>query len=116
MVLPLTVDPPAPVDCPIGGRYRFIQTGEEEEKYHTRIRGMTVRPRHQIDCRKYVTEFKACGENPKKIYVDAEYCDTVDHTGRPIGEYGKSGPEKSYHEYCYLFSESCCLLSDWWAL
>jgi hypothetical protein len=25
--------------------------------------------------------------NPKKIYVDAEYCATLDHTGKPIGEY-----------------------------
>lgn len=82
------VNPPAPVDCPIGGRYKFIQTGSEEEKYTTRIRGITTRPRHMIDCREYVTEMKSCDDNPKKIYVDAEYCETVDHTGRPIGEYG----------------------------
>ena len=83
------VNPPAPVECPIGGRYQFVQTGEEEEKYNTRIRGMTERPRHMIDCREYVSEFKSCDTNSKKIYVDAEYCNTVDHTGKPIGEYGE---------------------------
>jgi hypothetical protein len=83
------VNPPAPVDCPIGGRYQFEQIGFDEEKYKTRIRGITVRPRHMIDCREYVTEIKSCDNNPKKLYVDAEYCETVDHTGRPIGEYGE---------------------------
>ena len=87
-VVYFTVNPPAPVDCPLGGRYQFIQTGSEEEKYYTRIQGITERPRHMIDCYEYVTEFKSCNDNPKKIFIDAEYCDTVDHTGRPIGEYG----------------------------
>ena len=82
------LSPPAPVDCPIGGRYTFTQYGVDAERYFTRIRGITTRPRHLIDCFKYVTEFKSCDDNPKKIYIDAEYCETVDHTGRPIGEYG----------------------------
>ena len=83
------VNPPAAIDCPIAGRYRFVQKGAEEEKYRTRIRGITERPRHMIDCREYETEFKVCSDNTKKILVDAEYCSTVDHTGRPIGEYGR---------------------------
>lgn len=87
----IAVNPPAPVDCPIGGRYHFKQIGNDEEKYNTRIRGITERPRHQIsDCKQYVTEFKSCDTNPKKLYVDAEYCSTVDHTGHPVGEYGKT--------------------------
>jgi len=81
------LDPPAPVACPIGGRYSFIQIGPEEEKYTTRIRGITERPRHLIDCLEYVSEFKSCDLNPKKILVDAEYCASLDHTGKPIGEY-----------------------------
>ncbi|ELT95510.1 hypothetical protein CAPTEDRAFT_179956 [Capitella teleta] len=87
------LNPPAPVDCPVGGRYKFTQKGTEEEKYHTRIRGITNRPRHMIDCREYVTEMKSCDSNPKKLYVDAEYCETVDHTGRPIGEYDEPDRE-----------------------
>lgn len=82
------LNPPAPINCPIAGRYHFVQKGSSpEELYSTRIRGITERPRHRIDCREYVTEFKVCSENAKKILIDAEYCATVDHTGRPIGEY-----------------------------
>ena len=83
------MNPPAPVECPIGGRYRFEQTGDEGEKFSTRVRGITERPRHKIGCRKNVTEIKSCATNQKKLLVDADYCDTVDHTGRPIGEYGE---------------------------
>ena len=43
-----------------------------------------------IDCEEYVTEFKSCDYNPTTIQLDAEYCETVDHTGRPIGEYGNN--------------------------
>ena len=50
-----------------------------------------------IDCRHYVTEMKACDENPSKLMIDAEYCETVDHTGRPVGEYGKGIIFIEYH-------------------
>lgn len=83
-----TVDPPAPIICPIGGRYSFAQIGDPWEKYYTRIRGITERPRHKIDCHEYISEFKSCDDNPKKLYVDAEYCNSVDHNARPISEYG----------------------------
>lgn len=82
------MNPPAPVPCPVGGRYNFTQLGLPEEKYVTRVRGITERPRHMIDCFQYVSELKSCDENPKKLLVDAEYCATLDHTGKPIGEYG----------------------------
>lgn len=42
-----------------------------------------------IDCKEYVSEFRSCDNNPTIIQLDAEYCATVDHTGRPIGEYGR---------------------------
>ena len=84
------VDPPSPVDCPVAGRYKFKQIGGHDEKYFTRVEGITVRPRHQIDCREYTSEFRSCYENTKIIQIDVEYCDTVDHNGRPIGEYGKT--------------------------
>jgi hypothetical protein len=81
------LDPPAPVPCPVGGRYNFTQIGLPDEKYVTRVRGITERPRHMLDCFQYVSELKSCDNNPKKLYVDAEYCATLDHTGKPIGEY-----------------------------
>lgn len=89
------LNPPAPVDCPVGGRYQFKQVGAIEEHFTTRIKGITARPRHMIDCREYVSEFKSCDNNPKKIFVDAEYCATLDHTGRPIGEYDVADRELS---------------------
>ena len=89
MWMVFSVNPPAPVPCPIGGRYSFVQTGAPEELFTTRIRGITERPRHLIDCVDFVSEFKSCDDNPKKIYVDAEYCATLDHTAKPIGEYGQ---------------------------
>ncbi|ELT96302.1 hypothetical protein CAPTEDRAFT_221016 [Capitella teleta] len=84
------LDPPAPMPCPLRGRYFFTQSGPESELFRTRIRGLTVRPRHMIDCREYVTEFKSCDETPFKISIDAEYCETVDHTGHPVGEYDEA--------------------------
>ena len=91
----LAVNPPVPIPCPVRGRYFFTQKGPETELFRTRIEGITERPRHMIDCRHYVTEIKACDENPSKLLIDAEYCETVDHTGRPVGEYGvNSEPQK----------------------
>jgi len=94
-----SVNPPAPVPCPIGGRYSFVQTGAPEELFTTRIRGITERPRHLIDCVDFVSEFKSCDDNPKKIYVDAEYCATLDHTAKPIGEYGQCPHPPLLHFY-----------------
>ena len=51
---------------------------------------MTERPRHNINCDDMVTEWKSCDENPMRIQVDAEYCETVDHVGKPVGQYGET--------------------------
>lgn len=84
----LILNPPSPVVCPIGGRYSFKQNGNGElEFYRTRIRGVTIRPRTQINCRITVSELKSCSQDRSKIEVDEEYCETVDYRGRPIGEY-----------------------------
>ena len=83
-----TVNPPIPVDCPIRGRYYFEQYGPESELIVTRYRGVTERPRHQIGCKNQIAEWKSCDEKPSRIELDVEYCESVDHTGRPIGEYG----------------------------
>lgn len=34
------------------------------------------------------SEFKVCAANPKIVNLDVERCATLDHVGRPIGEYG----------------------------
>ncbi|XP_060593949.1 uncharacterized protein LOC132748376 [Ruditapes philippinarum] len=81
-------NPPSPVACPIAGRYTFSQTVRSPlEKFQTRIRGVTDKPRVQVACRNWVTEFKSCSNTMTRIEVDAEYCESVDYRGRPIGEY-----------------------------
>ncbi|XP_014775619.1 uncharacterized protein LOC106872953 [Octopus bimaculoides] len=80
-------NPPTPVPCPIGGRYSFIQTGFPNEFYTTRIRGITDKPRVQVDCRNVQSEAKSCTQDMTKFEIDVEYCETVDYRGRPIGEY-----------------------------
>ncbi|KAL3869491.1 hypothetical protein ACJMK2_042165 [Sinanodonta woodiana] len=84
----MIMDPPSPVPCPVAGRYYFTQNAASQiEKYQTRIRGVTEKPRVQVDCRSWVPEFKSCSNAMSRIEVDAEYCETVDYRGRPIGEY-----------------------------
>lgn len=58
------------------------------ERYMTRIRGVTQRPRSKIYCRITVSEMKSCTHDRSKISVDAEYCETLNYRGKPIGEYG----------------------------
>ena len=122
----VSVNPPAPIDCPIGGRYSFKQYGAVEEQYTTRIQGITLRPRHQIDCRRYESVFKSCYNNPKKIFIDAEYCATLDHTGRPIGEYGENfclgltvctqNSEIKFSAFESCFIKNSLLSSEWIAI
>ena len=56
--------------------------------FSTRIRGVTEKPRVQVDCRNWVTEFKSCSDTMTRIDIDSEYCESVNYRGRPIGEYG----------------------------
>ncbi|KAI8773700.1 uncharacterized protein LOC106065122 isoform X1 [Biomphalaria glabrata] len=84
----LVQNPPSPVICPIGGRYSFRQFSNDFfQLYDTRIRGMTLSPRNQINCLLNVSEFKSCDGDLSKLEIDASYCETVDYRGRPIGEY-----------------------------
>ncbi|XP_063433389.1 uncharacterized protein LOC134715256 [Mytilus trossulus] len=90
----LILNPPAPFPCPIAGRYHFEQYYmTKTEKFNTRIRGVTQRPRSKIYCRITVSEMKSCTNDVNKISVDAEYCETLNYRGRPIGEYDVSDHE-----------------------
>lgn len=113
-MLNVKVDPPAPIACPIGGRYSFVQIGDEWEKYYTRIRGITERPRHKIDCHEYISEFKSCNDNPRKFYVDAQYCNSVDHNAKPISEYGLYNKLTFCRCSTNEFSHEClCTIECW---
>lgn len=98
------MNPPSPVACPIAGRYTFLQTPRSElEKFQTRIRGVTDKPRVQVACRNWVTEFKSCSNTMTRIEVDAEYCESVDYRGRPIGEYGEYTTIYPIESYAIMF-------------
>lgn len=105
------VNPPVPVACPIGGRYTFKQYGRPEELYWSRVQGITERPRHNIDCQEWVSVISSCDDNPRKLRIDAEYCATLDHTGKPIGEYGQLT-----RLFLYQFCQLCGMLRNMWLI
>ncbi|KAL3319457.1 hypothetical protein Ciccas_001887 [Cichlidogyrus casuarinus] len=83
------LDPPAPVNCPIQGKFRFVQRGQEEEKYHVLIPGgMTPRPWVQVLCYEYwQNTLEACLDDTKVLKLDMDKCWRLDYAGRPISEY-----------------------------
>ena len=96
------VNPPAPVDCPIQGRYTFLMNGQEGEKYFTKIPGgATLRPRVRVDCRPMDTEsdLAICMDDTKHMRLDTERCMTLDNFGRPLNEYGMSTAIQTHMHY-----------------
>ncbi|KAH9278079.1 hypothetical protein ECG_08909 [Echinococcus granulosus] len=83
------LDPPVPINCPIQGKYKFIQTGQEAEKYVFKMpNGMTPRPWLQVLCYHYwQTNIEACLNDPKILKLDVQKCWRLDFAGRPISEY-----------------------------
>ncbi|VDL88987.1 unnamed protein product [Schistocephalus solidus] len=83
------LDPPVPINCPIQGKFQFIQTGQEAEKYVFKMpRGMTPRPWLQVLCYDYwQSNMEACLEDPKILKLDVEQCWRLDFAGHPISEY-----------------------------
>ncbi|KAL7056002.1 hypothetical protein AAHC03_020698 [Spirometra sp. Aus1] len=83
------LDPPVPINCPIQGKFKFIQTGQEAEKYVFKMpRGMTPRPWLQVLCYDYwQSDIQACLEDPKILKLDVEQCWRLDFAGHPISEY-----------------------------
>ena len=84
---------PYPVECPIGGKFRFSQTGDVP--LETRVRGgVTKSPRDQVECKQYETDFSVCSQQwykqytTKQILIDLDKCMTLDWRAKPIGEYG----------------------------
>ncbi len=44
------LDPPLPINCPVQGKFKFVQTGQEAEKYVFKMpNGMTPRPWLQVN-------------------------------------------------------------------
>ncbi|CAH8614613.1 unnamed protein product [Heterobilharzia americana] len=82
-------DPPTPINCPIQGKFKFIQRGQEQEKYVTKIPGgMTPRPWVQVLCYNYwESNIQACLNDPKTLQLDVKKCWRLDFSGQPLSEY-----------------------------
>ncbi|KFM80639.1 hypothetical protein X975_06323, partial [Stegodyphus mimosarum] len=79
---------PVSIKCPVAGKFRFHQKGDI--LFETRIRGgVTSSPRPNVKCQDIVSDFSVCDADQKIIYVDAEYCISVDYFGRPVDIYSE---------------------------
>lgn len=77
---------PTSIRCPVAGKFRFIQRGDI--LFETRIRGgVTSSPRPNVKCQEIISDFSVCDADQKIIYVDAEYCISVDYFGSPVDIY-----------------------------
>ena len=84
--------------CPVAGKFRFEQTGDIP--FETRIRGgVTQMPRPNVYCKENISDFSVCDADKKIIEIDANYCISVDHFGRPIDIYS----EPDYQMQCIGF-------------
>lgn len=77
---------PVPVRCPVAGKYNFTQRGEAP--FRTRILGgVTLSPRPDIRCKQNISDLSVCDEDQKEMWIDENYCLSVDHLGRPVDIY-----------------------------
>ncbi|KAJ8952349.1 hypothetical protein NQ318_017243 [Aromia moschata] len=75
-----------PIKCPVAGKFNFTQRGEVP--FETRILGgVTISPRPNIYCKQNISDFSVCDTEQKEIDIDADYCLSVDHLGRPVDIY-----------------------------
>ena len=77
---------PVPVRCPVAGKFNFTQKGEHPFK--TRILGgVTLSPRPDIRCKQNISDLSVCDTDQKEMWIDENYCLSVDHLGRPVDIY-----------------------------
>ncbi|XP_065201413.1 uncharacterized protein LOC135832217 [Planococcus citri] len=77
---------PVPVPCPVAGKYKFKQRGDVP--FVTRILGgVTQSPRPNIYCKENISDLSVCDTEQKEIWIDENYCLSVDHRGRPVDIY-----------------------------
>jgi len=82
----------------VAGKFRFDQRGDIP--FETRIRGgVTQMPRPNTYCKENISDFSVCDSDKKIIQIDANYCISVDHFGRPVDIYS----EPDYQMQCIGF-------------
>lgn len=86
-----TAKDPVSVKCPVAGKFNFTQKGEKDLLLQTRILGGVTRaPWDGIYCRENISDFSVCDKDQKEIWIDVNYCITVDAYGRMVDIYSKS--------------------------
>lgn len=79
---------PVPIPCPVAGKYKFKQKGDVP--FITRILGgVTQSPRPNIYCKENISDLSVCDTEQKEMWIDENYCLSVDHRGRPVDIYSK---------------------------
>nr|CAG4643817.1 EOG090X03AK [Lepidurus arcticus] len=77
---------PVPIRCPVAGKFRFEQQGDIP--FETRILGgITESPRPDVYCKENISDFSVCDHEQKEIWIDENYCLSVDYKGRPVDIY-----------------------------
>ncbi|XP_022646810.1 uncharacterized protein LOC111268571 [Varroa jacobsoni] len=84
----LVMKNPVSIKCPVAGKFKFQQHGDI--LFETRIRGgVTQMPRPNVYCKENISDFSVCDRDQRTIAVDADYCVSVDHFGRPVDIYSE---------------------------
>nr|CAG4646126.1 EOG090X03AK [Macrothrix elegans] len=77
---------PVPIRCPVAGKFKFSQKGDI--KFETRILGgVTDSPRPDVYCKENISDFSVCDSEQKEMWIDENYCLSVDYKGRPVDIY-----------------------------
>lgn len=70
----------------MAGKFKFTQKGDI--KFETRILGgVTDSPRPDIYCKENISDFSVCDTEQKEMWIDENYCLSVDYKGRPVDIY-----------------------------
>jgi len=87
---------PAPIKCPVAGKFKFDQRGDI--LFENRTRGGITSPKPNVYCKERVADFSVCGDQ-KTISIEPSYCISVDQLGKPVDIYS----EPDYEMQCVGF-------------
>ncbi|XP_050692981.1 uncharacterized protein LOC126983871 isoform X2 [Eriocheir sinensis] len=79
----LIADSPAPVSCPIGGRFAFHQEGGSPLLPRV-MGGITTSPLDSYPCLTHHAVMSICGSDRKWIEIDLDFCVSLNKDGHPV--------------------------------
>ena len=105
----------------MAGKFKFTQKGDI--KFETRILGgVTDSPRPDIYCKENISDFSVCDAEQKEMWIDENYCLSVDYKGRPVDIYSIDALYLNAAYFCSLqiiklcrsFIASLVQFAFWW--